>query len=588
LNLFLRGLLIGFSIAAPVGPIGVLCIRRTLANGRISGFISGLGAATADALYGSIAALGLTFIAGFLVAQQVWLRLIGGIFLIYLAIKMFREKPVLGNLGGEPYAEQGSSLPGKRAAAYSRRELAVDYASTLLLTLTNPVTILSFVAIFAGLGLAGQGYAPGMAMWMVGGVFLGSTTWWLLLSSLAGALRQRFLRPQGLLWVNRLAGGVILVFGLLALASAVPGLLAARQGSSVPATLQMPAPVVDASAFSRADGSYVLSFPLDHGPHPDFQTEWWYYTGNLEAEGGRHFGFQLTFFRRALQPPSQAAQRPSEWAASQVYMAHFALSDVAGVHYHAFEIRERGAAGLAGAQAAPFQVWLDDWQIEETAPGVYHLAALQDGIRLDLLLSDQKSPVLQGVQGYSRKGPQVGQASYYYSLTRLSTSGTVLAGGAKYAVSGLSWMDHEFSTSVLSEDQVGWDWFSVQLDDGSELMVFHLRKADGSIDPFSSGTLIAPDGSSTHLNREDFELTALDTWKSPHTQALYPARWTLRVPVAGLDLTIVPYLADQELNVSYAYWEGCVRIQGTRDGKPVQGSGYVELTGYAGSLAGDF
>jgi predicted secreted hydrolase len=243
---------------------------------------------------------------------------------------------------------------------------------------------------------------------------------------------------------------------------------------------------------------------------------------------------------------------------------------------------------LAGAQAAPYQVWLEDWQVEEVAPDVTRLRAADEGLALDLLLTDRKGPILQGDRGYSPKGPQPGNASYYYSLTRLETSGTLQVADAEYAISGLSWMDHEWSTSGLAAGQVGWDWFSVQLDDGSELMVFQLRREDGSIDPFSSGTLIDPDGNTGHLDRDEFEIRVEDTWHSPHTRATYPARWTVIVPAVDLVLEIEPHLADQELVLSYAYWEGAVRVEGERAGRAVRGNGYVEMTGYAGSMRGQF
>jgi predicted secreted hydrolase len=313
------------------------------------------------------------------------------------------------------------------------------------------------------------------------------------------------------------------------------------------------------------------------------------------ADGGQRFGYQLTFFRRALVPPPLRTERESQWAADQVYMAHFALTDVAGRDYQAFERFSRGAVGLAGAQATPYRVWLEDWQVEEVEPGVTRMRAqvgspdaaeFQGTLALDLWLTDRKGPILQGDRGFSPKGPQPGNASYYYSLTRLETSGTVQVGGTSYQVSGLSWMDHEWSTSGLAADQIGWDWFSIQLDDGSELMIFQLRKEDGSIDLYSSGTFIAPDGSTRHLGREDFEIRVEDSWRSPDSGATYPAGWTVIVPGLDLTLSIEPYLSDQELIVSYAYWEGAVGVEGERAGQPVSGSGYVELTGYAGSMQG--
>jgi predicted secreted hydrolase len=375
---------------------------------------------------------------------------------------------------------------------------------------------------------------------------------------------------------------------LLTLILVIAGISTRGEGKPVQAQLVSAAAPADTSGFARADGPRLLAFPADYGPHPDFQTEWWYYTGNLEAEGRQHFGYQLTFFRRALLPPTDHLQRPSDWGSSQVYMAHFALTDVSAGRYQAFERLQRGAAGLAGAQAAPFQVWLEDWSVVETAPNVYHLHATQGNLQLDLTLTDTGGPVLQGDQGYSQKGPQPGQASYYYSLPHLASYGTVQVGQSTHTVHGLSWMDHEFSTSALADDQVGWDWFSIQLSDGSELMFFQIRKSDGSLDPFSSGTWIGQNGEIRHLSLSDFKIQALGTWKSPHSGATYPARWSVKVPQLDLDLQIDPWLADQELNVSYSYWEGAVRVKGQHQGQPVTGNGYVELTGYSGSMNGQF
>ncbi len=386
-------------------------------------------------------------------------------------------------------------------------------------------------------------------------------------------------------------GKLLIGVGLVALLAGFPLLLLRREESQVRTRLVALAdefPDDQSVGYLRAEGPTHLEFPADHGPHVDYQTEWWYYTGNLVADGGQRFGYQLTFFRRALTPPPLRTERESVWAADQVYLAHFALTDVAGRHFQAFERFSRGAAGLAGAQPAPYHVWLEDWQVEEVEPGVTRMRATQEGLALDLVLTDRKGPILQGDRGYSPKGPQPGNASYYYSLTRLDTSGTVQVADAVYSVSGLSWMDHEWSTSGLAADQVGWDWFSIQVNDGSELMVFQLRKEDGSIDPFSSGTFIAADGSTRHLSRDEFEIRIQDRWRSPHTEATYPARWTIIVPAVGLVLEIEPHLADQELTVSYSYWEGAVRVVGERAGQAISGNGYVEMTGYAGSMQGRF
>lgn len=332
--------------------------------------------------------------------------------------------------------------------------------------------------------------------------------------------------------------------------------------------------------YARALEPRTFRFPADHGPHPEFRTEWWYYTGSLETAEGRRFGFQLTFFRSALAPEMPA--RESAWATRQAWLAHFTVSDVQGGTFRSFERWGRGALGLAGARAEPFRVWLKDWTAE-SVPGQappMHLRASEDGVGIDLVLRPGKPPVLQGERGLSRKSAEPGNASYYYSLTRMPARGTVRVGGERFAVTGLAWMDREWSTSALGRDQVGWDWFSLQLSDGWDVMLYRLRKKDGTDDPASSGTLIDPAGKSRALSLADFAIDGSGAWRSPRSGARYPDRWRLRVPAEDLDLTVRPLLADQELDVSIRYWEGAVAVEGAHHGRPVQGRGYVELTGY--------
>lgn len=347
-------------------------------------------------------------------------------------------------------------------------------------------------------------------------------------------------------------------------------------------------PSQDLESFERANNPVPLSFPEDHGAHPEYLTEWWYYTGNLDTTDGRHFGYQLTFFRRALIPEKKRLDRSSKWATDQLYLAHFALTDVSANKFYYNERFARGAAGLAGSHSPPYQVWLHDWKVEQIAENDYRLYATEDSIVLELLLHDTKGPILNGNKGYSQKGPQPGNASIYISQTRLETKGIIQIKQEKIEVEGLSWMDHEFSTSALSDDQVGWDWFSFQLDNGSELMVFYLRKQDGSIDPFSSGTYINPDGSTIPLTQDEFNIEVLDKWRSPHSKAEYPSRWRVQVPSLKIDVEVNPYIPDQELNLTFTYWEGAVNIRGVQNGETIRGDGYVELTGYSGAFAGDF
>jgi predicted secreted hydrolase len=340
----------------------------------------------------------------------------------------------------------------------------------------------------------------------------------------------------------------------------------------------------DLAGFARALGPRPFSFPDDHGPHPEFRTEWWYYTGNLETAAGRHVGFQLTFFRTALAPPDRGASvgGASAWRANQLYLAHFALTDTAGGRFYAASRLSREALGLSGARAQPFRVWLEDWSAESDVAGGFpvRLRAADGDVAIDLVLESGKPVTLQGDRGWSAKGPEPGNASYYYSFTRMPARGTVRVGGESLDVSGLAWMDREWSTSALHRDLAGWDWLALQLDDGRDVMVYQLRRRDGAPDPHSAGTLIATDGSTRALAREDATLEVLDRWTSPASRVRYPSRWRLTIPTADLAVEITPRLAAQELIVGTRYWEGAVRVQGTAGGRPVSGRGYVELVGY--------
>jgi len=384
--------------------------------------------------------------------------------------------------------------------------------------------------------------------------------------------------------IFRWALPLVLLAGLAAL---ILGLARPKQGNEVRAQIVGMEPLRSNASFERITGPRELVLPRDHGPHPNFQTEWWYYTGNLQADDGRRFGYQLTFFRRAVQPAADRLERSSEWAAEHIYMAHFALTDVQGRSFFAFERFERGAAGLAGAKSEPaYQVWLRDWQVEQTEGDIYRLRATEGDVSIDLELVDRKGPVLQGDRGYSQKGPERGNASLYYSQSRLDSQGTITVQDRPFLVSGLSWLDREISTSSLGGGQVGWDWFSLQLNDGSELMVYVLRHADGTISEYSSGTYITSGRETVPLAPDAFVVTPRATWRSPHTHGVYPSDWTIDVPGLDLSLQVTPLLPDQELNLSFTYWEGAVEVTGARKGDRVAGFGFVELTGYTESLEG--
>jgi predicted secreted hydrolase len=377
---------------------------------------------------------------------------------------------------------------------------------------------------------------------------------------------------------HRLVGGLIIVTALvLALA-----------GCSGPAQAVVSANVIEAMGvpagdnYARALDPIEFEFPRDHGPHPEFRTEWWYYTGNLnDAEGGE-YGYQLTFFRSALTPDMPV--RASELASNQIYMAHFALTDGDRREHESFERFSRGASGLAGAQGEPsFKAWLEDWSATEVEPGVVHLqaaAAGQDGeVAIDLTLRETRPPVLQGQQGLHQKGREPGNASYYYSLTGMESSGVITSGGRTIPVTGISWMDREFGTSALSTNATGWDWFSIQLDNGAVLMLYVIRTTDGS-QPAVEGSLAWPDGGQETLTGDDFTLSATGQWTSQRTGITYPSGWQVTLPAQNATLNLDPLIPDQEMDVSFVYWEGAIDVNGSWGSEPVSGRGYVELTGY--------
>ena len=382
--------------------------------------------------------------------------------------------------------------------------------------------------------------------------------------------------------------GTSIVLGLLALGVLALTSLLDSDATDRPPTLDAVGATAPSNAFAQADGPRPFAFPEDHGPHPDYRSEWWYLTGNLQTPNGRAFGYQLTLFRQALVGPDQRPDRRSDWATDQLYMGHFALSDIANRRFHDAERFARSAANVAGAQTGPVEVWLEDWAIEWTPEGNIQARASQAGLDLDLTLAPQKPLVFQGKNGLSQKGPETGNASYYYSYTRLAAEGTLRLNGQEFKLTGTSWLDREFGTSFLSEDQVGWDWFALQLSNGTELMLYRLRKSDGTRSRFSSGTFVDANGGAQHLDAEDFRLESTEHWTSPRSGATYPVAWTISVPDLGVELTIEPKMRDQELSGAFVYWEGAVRASGRTNGESVSGEGYLEMTGYAGSLQGRF
>ncbi|MDD4924060.1 MAG: lipocalin-like domain-containing protein [Dehalococcoidales bacterium] len=335
----------------------------------------------------------------------------------------------------------------------------------------------------------------------------------------------------------------------------------------------------DTEGYSIADKVIDFSFPQDHGTHEGFRNEWWYFTGNLYDAEGNRFGYQLTFFRISLIPLE--TDRTSAWGTNQIYMAHFTVSDVNNGEFYCFEKFNRDALGLAGFAKNPFKMNVGDWYMLGTGEGDFpwQLYASKDGITLSLDVTPLKDIVFEGDNGLSYKSVEKTSASYYYSITRLATEGYIEIDGIKHEVSGNSWLDREWSTSTLNEEQGGWDWFSMQLNDNTEIVYFQLRYKNGSVYPYNEGLIVNDDNSTVKLGTGDIVLTVLETWKSK-TGVVYPLKWRAEVVPLGKTLIIEAAFNGQELDLSTRYWEGAVNIYDAQDANTIIGTGYLEMTGY--------
>ena len=342
-----------------------------------------------------------------------------------------------------------------------------------------------------------------------------------------------------------------------------------------------------ADPWTHATTPWPWSFPRDHGAHPEFKTEWWYLTGNLDDKKGTPYGYELTFFRHGLQP--KPTQPDSAWSIRDIYFAHLAITDVQSRRFIFSEKLSRGALGEAEISQKDMQVRISDWTLLRKSDSTLQMAASDPvtGIGLELSATPLKPLTLQGQKGLSRKSATPGNASHYYSFTRLQTSGQLTIAGKKIPVQGLSWFDHEFSTSALGEDQEGWDWFCLQFDSGDELMLYRMRNPGNRTDLASSGTFIPAKGPTTPLQSADFTIIPLDEWKTA-SGATYPSGWKISIPSLQITGEVQPLLLDQELRLkrtsNIRYWEGACRFTGTRNGKPLSGRGYTELTGYASPI----
>jgi predicted secreted hydrolase len=342
--------------------------------------------------------------------------------------------------------------------------------------------------------------------------------------------------------------------------------------------------------FKRALPGRIFSFPQDHFSHPEFKTEWWYYSGHLYSHEKKSYGYQLTFFRTGLT--RETKHQKSKWSIKDLYFAHLAITDESKKKFEYREKISRGSLGEAGASPyktgeKTFRIWIEDWLVEGKGPEMQnHILKAGDKLfGIELMLTPEKEPIIHGQNGISQKAEGEGYASHYYSIPRLKTEGKIFLQNREVSVQGISWMDHEFGSSQLQEYQVGWDWFSIQLDNRMELMFYQIRHKDGKIDPYSSGTIIFPDGTYQHLPKKEFQVEVLDQWKSSKSGAVYPSKWRVKVPGHRIELTFSPTVKNQELitkeSTRVTYWEGSVKIEGKYQNHPIKGMGYVEMTGYA-------
>lgn len=332
-----------------------------------------------------------------------------------------------------------------------------------------------------------------------------------------------------------------------------------------------------AEEYKEVSPGYKVNFPDDFFYKKDFRVQWWYFTGHLFDAQGREFGYELTFFIVGVQKRDYR----SRFGVDNIYISHFAISDVKEKRFYFSDKADSGAFDFAGAAGDRLKVWVDNDRLEGTMKKM-HIVASDKENTLDLVLVPAKPPVLHGEKGYSRKSEESPlAASYYFSYTNLNTQGSLKIRDREFGVHGKSWFDREISTRGLGKGEIGWDWFSIQLDDDREIMFYMIRKNDGSSSEYSSGTVVYPNGTYRHLSAGDFKITVLDHYKSERTGARYPSQWEVAVPSEAATLKIKPLIRDQEFSGAAStgnyYWEGACTVEGSAKGRA-----YVEMTGYQG------
>lgn len=345
---------------------------------------------------------------------------------------------------------------------------------------------------------------------------------------------------------------------------------------------------VDSKGFDIAVPGWQFQFPRDHGSHDGFRTEWWYFTGHLWTPEGARYGFEVTFFRVGVTPPAGRSPGANPWKLDDLALAHFAVTDLKDRKFSFSEKLSRQSRFTADSREGRLDVFNEGWVARSRGDGTIVLRAQSDEYEIALELEPRKAPAIHGRDGISVKGAGIGYASHYYSMSRLAATGMLRDGNRRVKVTGLAWMDHEFGSAILREDQQGWDWFSIQLDDDTELMLYQIRRSDDTPDTTSSGSFIAQDGSVIHLSHDDFTITPTDRWRSPRSGGVYPMGWTIAVPTLGINLEIEETMRPQELvtegSTGVVYWEGAVDAAGRSGANAVRGYGYVEMTGYAGDI----
>jgi predicted secreted hydrolase len=351
-----------------------------------------------------------------------------------------------------------------------------------------------------------------------------------------------------------------------------------------------PSPQIEEATWKLATSPREWVFPRDFGAHPEYRIEWWYFTGNLTGPEGQRLGYQLTFFRAGVHFYPSSPRNP--WSIRDMYLAHFTISDIERGRFLFEEKMSRSGPGLAGSSTDRMNVWLHSWAARMEGDQIF-LEAQEGDMGIRLTLRPGKPLVFHGREGLSPKGEEAGQASFYTSFCDLATSGTIqVSKDRSFPVKGQSWFDHEFGSNMLSDKQSGWDWFSLHLTDGRELMIYMLRRQDGSFERVSGGTIVEPDGQSQILGMLQIDLNVLSEWKSPRSGGMYPGSWRISIPEAAIDVTLAPLIPDQELISSLLpglmYWEGATGGGGLSRNERVECWGYTELTGYAGSFRNVF